>query len=472
MTGDDMDKSLRFITCERNDDACREEALRLQDWNEFLLPLCGKDRETQASRCMDCGTPFCHDGCPLGNLIPEFNEYLGQGRWERALERLQKTNNFPEFTGRVCPSLCEGSCTLGLLGPMVTVRSNELAIIEDAFARGLVKPCLPAVRTGRKVAVAGSGPAGLACAQELNKAGHLVTIYEKQSHPGGLLMYGIPSMKLEKEIIKRRISLMEQEGITFVTDTCVGKDLTKDELLESFDALVLACGSPVPRDLDVPGRAGEGVHFALDYLSGCIHGQGTITAKGKNVVIIGGGDTGNDCVASALRQGAKSIRQLEILPEPPEARGLDNPWPQFPRIKKTDYGQREHLVVFGRDPREYCIATKAFNRNDQGVLLSVDVAEVEWKKDRQSRFQPVELSGSGKTYPADLVLLAMGFTGPDPDLVKEFGLNLPMDPGSYRTGNEKVFVSGDMRRGQSLVVWAIREGREAARACNATLMGG
>jgi glutamate synthase (NADPH/NADH) small chain len=489
-----MAKPTGFMEYTRKETPYRDPLERIKDWNEFSIPLPEETRNEQAARCMDCGTPFCSSGitmnglpsgCPLNNLIPEWNDLIYNGLWEDALDRLLKTNNFPEFTARVCPAPCEGACTLGVINPQITIMNNEMAVVERGFEEGWIKPFIPVRRTGKKVAVVGSGPAGLACADQLNKVGHSVTVYERADRAGGLLMYGIPNMKLEKRVVKRRLELMSEEGIEFITGTAVGTDITGEELCEQYDAIVLACGSTIPRDLKVPGRESAGIHFAVDYLtkttksmldSGFKDGA-FISAKGLDVIVIGGGDTGNDCVATAIRQGCKSVRQLEIMPEAAAERTSENPWPEFPKVKKTDYGQKECIVLFGKDPRQYCISTKSFSTDDDGNVTGLNTIMIEWSKDNSGRFFPREIEGSEESYKADLVLLAMGFTGTETKLVESFGIdtdpreNANADYGIHHTSVDGVFACGDMRRGQSLVVWAIREGREAAREVDTYLTG-
>jgi len=489
-----MGKITGFMEYNRKETPYRDEIERIKDWNELNNELDEKERMRQGARCMDCGTPFCHSGivynnlpsgCPLNNLIPEWNDLIYRGMWEEALERLLKTNNFPEFTGKVCPAPCEGACTLGIVEPQVTIKNNELAIIEKGYEKGYTKPFIPVIRTNKKVAVIGSGPAGLACSEQLNKVGHSVTIYERADRPGGLLMYGIPNMKLDKKYVNRRINLMKQSGINFILNTEVGVDITKEELLDKYDAVVLCTGSTTPRDLKVENRDAKGIYFAVDYLT-----QNTksllnsnhkdnkyINAKNLNVIVIGGGDTGNDCVATAIRQGCKSVLQFEIMPEAPIERTSANPWPEFPKIKKTDYGQKEAIALFGSDPRIYGISTKSFIKDKDNKLIGLDTVKVEWNKDNKGRFFPREITGSEKYYDADIVLLAMGFVGPDKKLVESFNLatdnrnNIKAQYKEHATNIDKVFAAGDNRRGQSLVVWAIREGREAAKSCDALLMG-
>jgi glutamate synthase (NADPH/NADH) small chain len=442
---------------------------------------------------MDCGVPFCHtgtllagmaSGCPINNLIPEWNDLVYRGLWREALERLHRTNNFPEFTGRVCPAPCEGSCVLGINEPPVTIKSIECAIIDKGFDEGWVKPDPPSTRTGKKVAVVGSGPAGLACAAQLNRAGHGVTVYERSDRIGGLLMYGIPNPKLDKKIVQRRVDFLDAEGVKFIVNTEVGKDLPAKKLLEDFDAAVLCCGATKPRDLPVEGRNLKSVHFAMDFLhantktflDGRKDGR-YISAEGKDVIVIGGGDTGTDCVGTAMRHRCRSLIQLEILPRPPLQRAPDNPWPQWPKVYFLDYGQQEAAAVFGSDPREYLVTAKRFLGDDHGQVKAIEVVKVEWQKDDKGRITPVQISGTEKVIPAQLVLLAMGFLGPEDTVVNQLGVerdeqsNAKAEYGKYATSVKGVFAAGDMRRGQSLIVWAINEGRGAARAVDEYLMG-
>lgn len=489
-----MAKPTGFIEYERKVPADRPPLERIGDWNELHAGLPEAEQRMQGARCMDCGIPYCHSGlliggaasgCPINNLIPEWNELIYRGLWKKALQRLLKTNNFPEFTGRVCPAPCEGSCTLGINEPMITIKANECAIIDRAYEQGWIKPQPPTVRTGKQVAVVGSGPAGLACADQLNQAGHTVTVFERRDRPGGLLMYGIPNMKLDKQVVLRRTQQMSDEGISIRTGVEIGKTLPATQLLQDFDAVVLCTGATKPRDLSAPGRENQGVHFAVDFLrantkslldSNLADGQ-FISARGKDVIVIGGGDTGTDCVGTAIRHGCKSVVQFEILPRPALERTVANPWPEWPKTLKTDYGQQEAIALFGHDPRAFAIMTKKIVGNADGQVKELHTVEVDWKKDEAGRFVPVEIPGSEKIWPAQLVLIAMGFLGPEESLLNQLGIeqngrsNIKTPDGSFATNQAKVFSAGDARRGQSLVVWAIQEGRAAARECDKYLMG-
>ena len=486
-----MGKIKGFLEHDRAVPEDRPPLERIKDWEEFHKGMPEEALCEQGARCMDCGTPYCHtgimlngmtSGCPIHNLIPEWNDHVYRGFWHEAYERLMKTNNFPEFTGRVCPAPCEGSCVLGIIEPPVTIKSIECAIIEYAFEQGWVKPRKVERRTEKRVAVVGSGPAGLACADQLNMTGHSVTVFERDDRIGGLLMYGIPNMKLDKEsVVQRRIDLMEQEGVTFVVNTEVGKDYSAEKLLEEFDAVVLCTGATKPRDLDVEGRSNKGVYFAMDYLrsstKAVLSGNAPkISAKDKAVVVIGGGDTGTDCVATSIRQGCKSVVQLEIMPQPPMERQPDNPWPEWPNTLKVDYGQEEAAAIQGDDPRRYSIMTKKLLGGGNGYLTGVEVCQVEWVE-KKERWIPEPVSGTEEIIPADMVLLAMGFLGPEEGLLKQLRVeqgersNIKAEYGDFRTSMVKVFAAGDARRGQSLIVWAINEGRAAARECDRYLMG-
>ena len=489
-----MGKPTGFLEIQRElprDTAPQE---RIKHWAEFHEHLADAKLGQQGARCMDCGIPFCHNGsllagmasgCPIHNLIPEWNDLVYRGLWQEALERLHKTNNFPEFTGRVCPAPCEGSCVLGISEPAVTIKNIECAIIDKGWEAGWVKPHPPEKRTGKKVAVVGSGPAGLAAAAQLNRAGHAVTVFERADRPGGLRMYGIPNMKLDKHgVVLRRLKLLEEEGVQFVCNTEIGKHLPAGKLLQDFDATILATGATKPRDLPIAGRPLNGVHFAMEFLHHNTkalldaHKNGNfISAEGKDVVVIGGGDTGTDCVGTSMRHGCRSLVQLEILPKPPLERAANNPWPQWPKVYKLDYGQEEAAAVFGADPRQYLVTAQRFLGDDNGQLKAIEIVNIEWSKDDQGRFVPKEVPGSEQTLPTQLVLLAMGFLGPEDLLAEQLQLerdprsNFKAEHGRYVTNIPGVFAAGDCRRGQSLIVWAINEGRGAARECDRYLMG-
>jgi glutamate synthase (NADPH) small chain len=491
-----MGKPTGFLEIDRATVSEEAPLERIKHWGEFKHHPAEQHHRQQGARCMDCGTPFCHtgllisgmaSGCPVNNLIPEWNDLVFKGRWKEALERLHKTNNFPEFTGRVCPAPCEGSCVLGVIEPPVAIKDNECAIIDRGWAEGWVIPHPPKTRTWKKIAVVGSGPAGLACADQLNQAGHSVTVYERADRIGGLLMYGIPNMKLDKnEVVLRRVNLMAEEGVQFVTNTEIGKDIPFAKLQEKFDAVVFCTGATVPRDLPAEGRNLRGVHFAMDFLTGNTkhlldHGMGqdlpAINAKGKDVVVIGGGDTGTDCVATSIRHGARSVVQLEIMAKPPLQRQANNPWPEWPKVYKMDYGQYEASALQGDDPRQYLVMTERFVDDGQGNLAGIDIVEIEWGKNEAGQFGPIKKPGTERRLPAQLATLAMGFLGPDPLSIKDAGLetdprsNIKAEHGKFTTNVPGVFAAGDCRRGQSLVVWAINEGRAAAREVDRFLMG-
>jgi glutamate synthase (NADPH/NADH) small chain len=490
-----MGKPTGFLEYPRELPLARPPAERVHDWQEFHEHADEAMLRKQAARCMDCGVPFCHtgtllegmaSGCPINNLIPEWNDLVYRGLWKDALDRLHKTNNFPEFTGRVCPAPCEGSCVLGINAPPVTIKSIECAIVDKGFAEGWIVPEPPAFRTGKKVAVVGSGPAGLACAAQLNRAGHGVTVFERADRVGGLLMYGIPNMKLDKRLVQRRVDLLAAEGVKFVTNCEVGKDYPGEKLLQEFDAVVLCGGATRPNDFftKTPGRDLKGIHFAMEFLHANTkslldgdHAAGRyISAKGKDVIVIGGGDTGTDCVGTALRQGCRSLLQLEIVPRPPLERAPDNPWPQWPKVYKLDYGQEEAKALWGDDPRRYAVQTTKFLGDDQGHVRAIETVQVEWVKDN-GRAIPRNIPGTEQILPAQLVLLALGFSGPESQLLDQLGIekdartNAKAEHGKFMTNVKGVFAAGDMRRGQSLVVWAINEGRGAARECDRYLMG-
>jgi len=489
-----MGKTTGFMEYCREIPADREPLERIKDWNEFHLHMSEKGLRTQGARCMDCGIPFCHtgtllsgmaSGCPINNLIPEWNDLIYRGLWHQALDRLHRTNNFPEFTGRVCPAPCEGSCTLGMNDPAVTIKNIEVSIVERGWQEGWIVANPPKTRTGKKVAVVGSGPAGLSAAAQLNKAGHTVTVFERADLPGGLLMYGIPNMKLDKrEVVLRRVKLLEQEGINFVCNTSIGgSDYPVEKLRSEFDAVILATGATLPRDLPIEGRGLNGVHFAMDFLAANTKavlnpGADFISAKGKDVIIIGGGDTGTDCVATSLRHGCNSVTQLEIMPQSPEQRAADNPWPEWPKTHKVDYGQEEAAAKYGADPRTYLTTATKFEGDASGNLTAVHTVQVSWGKNEKGQFVPTPVPGTEQVRPAGLVLLAMGFLGPEQPLLDELGVerdgrsNIKAEYEQYTTSIPGVFAAGDCRRGQSLVVWAFNEGRGAARECDRHLMGG
>jgi NAD(P)H-dependent glutamate synthase small subunit len=478
-----MGKPTGFKEFQRKPVPYREPAERIGDYHEIFTQPAEEHLRRQGARCMDCGVPFCQSatGCPIDNLIPEWNDLVYTGRWRDALDRLHKTNNFPEFTGRVCPAPCEGACVLGITDPPVTIKNIENAIIDRGFAEGWVRSETPPARTGKRIAIIGSGPAGLAAAAQLNKAGHEVTVYERADRIGGLLMYGIPNMKLDKGVVARRLKLMEEEGVKFVTGADVGRNVDPKKLIAENDAVLLATGATRPRDLPIPGRQLGGIHFAMEFLTANTkslldskHADGKfISAKGKNVIVIGGGDTGTDCIGTSIRHGCKSLVNFELLPKPPETRGADNPWPQWPRIYRTDYGHQEVAAKFGADPRTFRILSKEFLDDGHGNVAGVRTIEVDLSKPRDEQ----EIPGTEKTWKAELILLAMGFLGPESYVSDVLGIaydsrsNYQAAHGPFSTNLPKVFAAGDCRRGQSLVVWAINEGRGAARAIDLYLMG-
>jgi glutamate synthase (NADPH/NADH) small chain len=460
---------------------------RVSGWDEFAVDVPEKHLRTQGARCMDCGVPFCQSatGCPIDNLIPEWNDLVYHGRWRDALDRLHKTNNFPEFTGRVCPAPCEGACVLGINEPAVTIKNIECAIVDRGFEEGWIQPEPPVERTGKKVAIIGSGPAGLTAAQQLNRAGHRVTVYERDDRIGGLLTYGIPNMKLDKGIVERRLDIMRAEGVEFVTNADVGVNTDARKLRSDTDALILACGATRPRDLPIPGRTLNGVHFAMEFLlkntkslmDSKLEDGAYISAKGKRVIVIGGGDTGTDCIGTSIRHGCKSLVNFELLPKPPADRAPDNPWPEWPVIFRVDYGHQEAEAKFGKDPREFRVLSKRFLDDGSGNVAGVETVRVEWTKGADGKWQMSEVPGSEEVFEADLVFLSMGFLGPEDTLAEQLGLerdarsNFKAEYGKYATSNEGVFAAGDCRRGQSLVVWGIAEGRGVARAVDTFLMG-
>ena len=490
-----MGKPTGFMEYERQVSVAEEPKERIKHFNEFHTHLPKEKQQLQGARCMECGVPFCQagmdlcgmtSGCPLHNLVPEWNDLVYTGNWQQAYNRLKKTNNFPEFTSRVCPALCENACTCGLYGDPVATKENEYAIIENAYEKGYALPHPPKVRTGKKVAVIGSGPSGLAVADQLNKRGHLVTVFERHDRIGGLLMYGIPNMKLEKQIIDRKIEVMKAEGITFVTNTDIGKDIKPAKLLADFDRVVLCCGSSNPRDITAPGRDAEGIYFAVDFLSrntkslldSDFKDGNYVSAKGKNVIIIGGGDTGNDCVGTCMRHGCKSVTQIEMMPKAPDKRAANNPWPEWPKICKTDYGQEEAIAVFGHDPRIYESTVKEFIKDKNGRLKAVKIVKLAWEKDPQTgRMNSKEVAGSEKIMDCELVLIAAGFLGAQKYVTDAFKVeltprtNVKTEQDSFKTNVKNVFAAGDMHTGQSLVVKAIRQGRECAREVDESLMG-
>lgn len=490
-----MGKPTGFLEFDRKEAAHTEPLERIRDFQEFKKPLSLKEQQKQGARCMECGVPFCQSGmmiagmasgCPLHNLVPETNDLVYRGKWKQAYDRLAKTHSFPEFTSRVCPALCEAACTCNVNGEPVATKENERAIIEKAWEEGWVTPQKIPVRTGKKVAVIGSGPSGLAVAQELNRRGHEVTVFERRDRIGGLLRYGIPNMKLDKSVIDRRVKLMEAEGVVFQTGVDVGKDRKASQIRKDFDRVVLACGASNPRDISVPGREAGNIYFAVDFLTSVtkslldsnFEDKQYISPKGKDVLVIGGGDTGNDCVGTAIRLGAKSVTQLEMMPEPPKERTLQNPWPEWPRVLKTDYGQEEAIAVFGKDPRIYQTTVTEFIKDEKGNVKKAKIVKLAPEKDEKTgRMNMVPVEGTEEERPAQLVLIAAGFLGSQKYVTDAFGTdlnprtNVLTKPEEYETSVPGVFVAGDMHRGQSLVVWAIAEGRKAAEAVDRSLMG-
>ena len=490
-----MGKPTGFLEYDRVTSRSASPKERIKDFDEFHEHLSMEDQQKQGARCMDCGVPFCQygkdicgmtSGCPLHNLVPEWNDLVYHGNWEQAYNRLHKTNNFPEFTSRVCPALCEKACTCGLDSEPVAVQENEYAIIENAYAKGYAAPKPPKVRTGKKVAVIGSGPSGLAVADLLNRRGHSVTVFERADRIGGLLMYGIPNMKLEKDIIDRKINVMKKEGVEFKTGADVGDSVKPAQLLKEFDRVILACGAKNPRDIKAPGRDANGIYFAVDFLTrntkslldSGFEDKKYVETKGKNVVIIGGGDTGNDCLGTSIRHGAKSVIQIEMMPKAPDTRAVNNPWPEWPKVCKTDYGQQEAIAVYGHDPRIYETTVKEFEKDKTGNLKSVTVVGLKWVKDPNGgRPKMEEIKGSEKKLPCEVLIIAAGFLGSEKYVTDAFGVevnertNVKTAPGEYLTNVPHVFTAGDMHTGQSLVVKAMRQGRECARAVDLDLMG-
>ena len=481
-----MGKSTGFMEYPRRKTPWRDAVDRALDYYEIYTPAREEHLKKQGARCMNCGVPFCESehGCPIDNLIPEWNDLVYKGKWKEAYERLTKTNNFPEFTGRVCPAPCEGACVLGINEPAVTIKDIENAIIDRAFEEGWVSERKPIKGTGKKIAIIGSGPAGLTAADQLNKAGHSVTVFEREDRIGGLLVYGIPNMKLSKSLLDRRVRLLESQGIKFKTKTNIGKDISANELRQSYDSTLIATGSTIPRDLDIKGRNSENIHFAMDFLTqntksllnSSLSDGNYIDAKDKNVIVIGGGDTGTDCIATAIRHGCKNMVNMEIMNKPPKRRGSDNPWPLWPNILRVDYGHEESEKRFGSDPRRFSLLSKEFLSND-GLVTGLTTVEIEWAQGKDGKMQMKEVANSEKIWEADLVLLALGFIGPEQEVLKDFEVltdargNIDSTYGEFSTNIEGVFAAGDARRGQSLVVWAMNEGRGAALAIDRYLEG-
>ena len=481
-----MGKPTGFMEFPRKKTPWRDPVDRALDYYEIYVPAEEGHLKKQGARCMNCGVPFCESehGCPIDNLIPEWNDLVYKGKWKEAYERLTKTNNFPEFTGRVCPAPCEGACVLGINEPAVTIKDIENSIIDRAFEEGWVEERQPIKSTGKKIAIIGSGPAGLTAADQLNKVGHSVTVFEREDRIGGLLVYGIPNMKLSKSLLGRRIKLLESQGIVFKTSTNIGIDVTADELQNTFDAVLIATGSTIPRDLSIPGRDAENIHFAMDFLtqntksllSSSLSDGDYIEAKDKDVIVIGGGDTGTDCIATAIRHGCKNMVNMEIMTKPPERRGPDNPWPLWPNILRTDYGHEESEKRFGSDPRRFSLLSKEFLSKD-GVVSGLKTVDIEWTQEKEGKIQMKEIANTEKIWKADLVMLALGFMGPEQEVLNGFGVsintkgNIDSTYGGFSTNIEGVFAAGDARRGQSLVVWAMNEGRGAALAIDRHLQG-
>ncbi len=474
-----MGKTTGFMEISRQERTYGPVADRISHYREFVIPLTENDINRQGARCMDCGIPYCHNGCPINNIIPDWNDFVYQNRWQQALAVLHSTNNFPEFTGRICPAPCEAACTLNLTDKPVTIKTIECAIVDKGWEQEWIEPEIPSHRTGKRVAIVGSGPAGLACAQQFARAGHDVVVFEKNDRIGGLLRYGIPNFKMEKQLIDRRMAQMQAEGVIFRPNSHIGADIPAKQLVEEYDAIVLAGGSEKSRDLPVPGRDLTGIHFAMEFLpqqtkrvfGDEIPEDEAIIATNKHVVVIGGGDTGSDCIGTSVRQGATSITQLEILPKPPEKENKEYTWPNWPNKLRTSSSHEEGCQ------RDWSVSTKSFE-GENGSVQKINLVRIDWQKDDEGRWQMSEIPGSEFELKADLVLLAMGFVHPVQEgMLKELSVtldgrgNVQADTNNYQTSVDKVFAAGDMRRGQSLVVWAIREGRQAARAVDEYLMG-